>query len=81
MSKEPTFAPPPHPCCRTLVPQDANSSFSLYGLLNRCRTPMGKRRLRVGAASHVAAAPTLSCLLSRTRALRVRASVRSTRHV
>ncbi|PNW87821.1 hypothetical protein CHLRE_01g003463v5 [Chlamydomonas reinhardtii] len=26
--------------------QDANATFSLYGLLNRCRTAMGKRRLK-----------------------------------
>ncbi|KXZ42923.1 hypothetical protein GPECTOR_111g256 [Gonium pectorale] len=26
--------------------QDANTTFSLYGLLNRCRTAMGKRRLK-----------------------------------
>ena len=27
---------------------DANDSFSLYGLMNRARTTMGKRLLKVG---------------------------------
>ena len=31
---------------------DANDSFSLYGLMNRARTTMGKRLLKVGPAGH-----------------------------
>jgi hypothetical protein len=30
---------------------DANNSFSLYGLMNKARTPMGKRKLKVGPGS------------------------------
>lgn len=30
---------------------DANSSFSLYGLMNRARSAMGKRRLKVCAGA------------------------------
>ena len=31
---------------------DANDSFSLYGLMNRARTTMGKRLLKVGPAGY-----------------------------
>jgi DNA mismatch repair ATPase MutS len=34
---------------------DANAAFSLYGLMCRARTPMGKRRLKVRAARRSAA--------------------------
>ncbi len=56
---------------------DANNAFSLYGLMNRARTAMGKRKLKVSPSQDLlqitqqhapAAAATDSCYVLRAHA-------------